>query len=244
VIDNALEFMREEHLVEKARAGDREAFGELVRRHRAKAVGWAKSISQDSELAEDIVQDALVRAFLHVGTISDVIRFQARFRRIVQNQANLRLRRGGPYGKERPFASMVEDTTSASSANTFWGGTDWFDIDSVLFHFSRSMKARQSFENPEARIVRLELIEGIRALLGCLSKHERDVFEAHFFRQLPPSEIASLLGTSTSNVYTLLSRSRTKVRKERIQIYFKNVAAAMVRNDQTTRRVLARPFDF
>ncbi|MCD9022632.1 RNA polymerase sigma factor [Cohnella silvisoli] len=239
--DDPLEWTREEQLVEKARAGDREAFGELVRHHRAKALGWAVSISRDTEVAEDIVQDALVRAFLHVGTISDVFRFRSWFRRIVQNQANYRLRRGGPYGKERPFTSMEEGTTSTDSSS--WGDTDWFDIDSILFHFSKSLKARQSDENPEARIVRLEFIQGIRSLLGCLSKHERGVFEAHFFRQLPPSEIASVLGTTTANVYTLLSRSRSKVRKERIQIYFKDVAAAMVRDGQPTRRILARPFE-
>jgi RNA polymerase sigma factor (sigma-70 family) len=239
---DSLEWAREEQLVEKARAGDREAFGELVRRHRAKALGWASAISRDTEMAEDIVQDALIRAFLHVGTLSDAFRFQSWFRRIVQNQANARLRRGGPYGKERPFTSMEEQAAPADAS--YWSGTDWCDIDSILFHFSGSLKARQSDANPEALILRLELIGGIRSLLGCLSKQERSVFEAHFFRQLPPSEIASLLGTTTTNVYTMLSRSRSKVRKERIQVHFRGVADAMSRNGCTTRRILTRPFDF
>ena len=52
--------------------GNREAFGELVRRHRGKALGWATTLSRDITLAEDIVQDALIRAFLHVGELADV----------------------------------------------------------------------------------------------------------------------------------------------------------------------------
>ena len=33
-------------LCEQARLGNREAFGELVRRHRGKALGWATTLSE------------------------------------------------------------------------------------------------------------------------------------------------------------------------------------------------------
>jgi RNA polymerase sigma factor (sigma-70 family) len=236
------EWTSEAQLVEQARSGNREAFGELVRRHRGKALGWATTLSRDITLAEDIVQDALIRAFLHVGNLADVSRFQPWFRRIVQNQAHHRLRRGGPFGKERPFTSM--EVHSASSSSSTWDSADWHDIDSVLFHFSQSLKARHSDDDPEAKIVRLEIVDGIRSLLGCLSKHERNVFEAHFFRQLPPGEIALLFGTSTANVYTLVSRSRSKVQKERIRVYFRDVSKTLIQQGQPTRRILQRPFDF
>lgn len=66
---------QERELVERARFGDQEAFGELVRRHRAKALGLAGSLTKDMYLAEDIVQEALIRAFLHLGTLTDSNRF-------------------------------------------------------------------------------------------------------------------------------------------------------------------------
>ncbi|AFC28221.1 ECF subfamily RNA polymerase sigma-24 subunit [Paenibacillus mucilaginosus 3016] len=47
----------EKELVERARSGDREAFGELVRMHRARALGWAGSLTRDAHMAEDIVDD-------------------------------------------------------------------------------------------------------------------------------------------------------------------------------------------
>ncbi|WP_199616138.1 RNA polymerase sigma factor [Paenibacillus alkalitolerans] len=236
------EWTKEEQLVEQARAGDREAFNELVRRHRAKAFGWASAISRDTAMAEDIVQEALISAFLHIGKLSEISRFHSWFHRIVQNQAYRRLRRGGPYGRERPFTSIEEETSTIGFSS--WNNTDWSDIDSILFHFSESLKTRQSDEDPETRVVRYELVESIRSLMQCLSKNERNVFEAHFFRQLPPAEIAVLFGTSTSNVYTLLSRSRSKVKKERIQVYFRGVAKQMAQDGKTTKRILKRPFDF
>jgi RNA polymerase sigma factor (sigma-70 family) len=236
------EWTKEEQIVEQARAGDREAFSELVRRHRAKAFGWASAISRDTAIAEDIVQEALISAFLHIGKLSEISRFQSWFHRIVQNQAYRRMRRGGPYSRERPFTSIEEETSSNGFSP--WNNTDWSDIDSILFHFSESLKARHSDEAPEARVVRYELVESIRSLMKCLTKNERNVFEAHFFRQLPPAEVAVLFGTSTSNVYTLLSRSRSKVQKERIQVYFRSVANQMAQDGKSTRHILTRPFDF
>jgi hypothetical protein len=40
--------MEDFKLVERARAGSREAFDELVYRHRAKAYGWAQQVMHDS----------------------------------------------------------------------------------------------------------------------------------------------------------------------------------------------------
>lgn len=88
-------------LVERARSGDQEAFSELVRTHRAKAYGWANKITRDAYLAEDIVQDALIRAFLHLGALADTSRFLPWLQTIVRNQAYMKLRRGG----RSPFLS-------------------------------------------------------------------------------------------------------------------------------------------
>ncbi len=94
-------------LVARAREGDPDAFGELVRRHRARAIGVAKTLTQDPHMAEDIVQEALVKAFLKLGTLVDEGRFAPWLSRIVRNEAYMKLRRGGPHGKERPFAAWT-----------------------------------------------------------------------------------------------------------------------------------------
>lgn len=209
-------------LVERARKGDQDAFSELVRRHRAQAFGWANSITRDAYLAEDIVQEALIRAFLHLGNLIDTGRFLPWLNRIIRNQAYMKLRRGGPYGKERPFTALGSANgwmgTEGSRAEDA-GADDWSDVDRILFRLSRSAaeEAKQSAD-PEKGLLRCELLQNLRDLLHCLSDRERQIFEAHFFGELSPAEIAEMFGTSTSNVYNLLSRSRGKVQKERIRV--------------------------
>lgn len=203
----------EEELVEKARTGDPDAFGELVRRHRAKAFGIAHSLTQDHHLAEDVVQDALVRAFLHLGTLIDAARFSPWLAKIIRNEAYMKVRRGGPHGKERPF-------TSLEGTSPEFGADDWHDIDRVLFQLSRSAldSARQAYD-PAAALLRKELVDGIRSLLHCLSPREKRIFEAYFFEQLPPQDIAALLNTAVANVYNSISRARSKMQQERIRVH-------------------------
>ncbi|WP_188177442.1 RNA polymerase sigma factor [Paenibacillus sedimenti] len=203
----------EEELVEKARIGDPDAFGELVRRHRAKAFGIAHSLTQDHHLAEDVVQDALVRAFLHLGTLIDAARFSPWLAKIIRNEAYMKIRRGGPHGKERPFTSL-EGTSPEIGAD------DWHDIDRVLFQLSRSAldSARQAHD-PSAALLRKELVDGIRSMLHCLSPREKRIFEAYFFEQLPPQDIAALLNTAVANVYNSISRARSKMHQERIRVH-------------------------
>lgn len=207
-------------LVERARSGDQEAFSELVRMHRAQAYGWANTIARDAYLAEDIVQDALIRAFLHLGTLADANRFLPWLQTIVRNQAYMKLRRGGPFAKEQPFAGF---NSESGYFDVGYGGDqdsmDWGDIDRILFKMSRSAaEEAQQGNDPAKGMLRKELMEHLRSLLHCLSRRERQIFEAHFFRELPPEEIAQLFDTTKANVYNLLSRSRTKVQKERIRV--------------------------
>ncbi|WP_405449053.1 RNA polymerase sigma factor [Paenibacillus sp. HJGM_3] len=234
----SVELAPEHELVERARSGDQQAFGELVRRHRAKALGWASSIAQDAYLAEDIVQDALISAFLHLGTLMSTSRFMPWLKQIVRNQAHMRLRRGrGPNGREQTFTT-VEENSSVS-----WDQVDMRNIDSILFHLSKSVLERGREQDPSVVVVRREMIESIRSLLQCLSQKERAVFEAHFFRQLSIHEIADLFHTSSSNIYNFLSRSRKKVQKERIRIYFVDFAKRRVEQKLPTKKILAIPFE-
>lgn len=211
---------QDQELVERARSGDREAFSELVRTHRDKAYGWANQIAGDAHLAEDIVQDALIRAFLHLGTLVDTSRFLPWLQRIIRNQAYMKLRRGGQYRKEKPFTSFgAEGTVADAQIRSEEHAMNWGDIDQILFRLSRSAaEEAETSGDPVKSLLRQELMDNLRSLLNCLSTRERQIFEAHFFGELSPTEIAELFATTTSNVYNLLSRSRAKVQKERIRV--------------------------
>lgn len=200
-------------LVERAQQGDTEAFGELIEQHRSKARGWAECMIGDPHMADDVVQDALIRAFMHLGSLADTSRFLPWFHRIVRNQANMRLRRGGPHRKERPFASM-----GAASVNDGIQ-VDWEDLDSILHHLARTAtEAAGRDQDPAESLLRKEMYETIHALLHCLTPKEQGIFKAYFFRQLSPEEIASMYRMATGSVYTYIHRSRQKLRKEHIRV--------------------------
>jgi RNA polymerase sigma factor (sigma-70 family) len=199
-------------LVERAQQGDTEAFGELIEQHRSKACGWAERMTGDPHMADDVVQDALIRAFLHLGSLADTSRFLPWFYRIVRNQANMRLRRGGPHRKERPFASLGATETDGDRV-------DWEDLDSILYHLARTAAdAAVRDQDPAESLLRKEMYETIHALLHCLTPKERGIFKAYFFRQLSPEEISSMYRMTTGSIYTYIHRSRQKLRKEHIRV--------------------------
>src|SRR5207253_397581 len=61
------ELAAEGRLVELARAGDDEAFAELVRIGAPAALGAARRITRDAALAEDAAQEAFIRAHRALG---------------------------------------------------------------------------------------------------------------------------------------------------------------------------------
>jgi RNA polymerase sigma-70 factor (ECF subfamily) len=70
-------------LVDRARHGDREAFGVLADGVVDRLYGIARLILRDAELAEDATQEALVRAWRDLPSLRDVERFDAWTYRLV-----------------------------------------------------------------------------------------------------------------------------------------------------------------
>ncbi|WP_102028795.1 RNA polymerase sigma factor [Salirhabdus sp. Marseille-P4669] len=231
-----IEEMNDETLLNVARTGNQEAFGELVRRYRGKALGWANTLARDNEMAEDIVQEALIKAFLHMGNLIDVSRFTPWFKKIVQNQALMKLRSHHPNKNEQLFSHL--ETRNQENKTV-----DVYDVFDIIHHFTQNVSRgiQSSYGNPEALVLKKETLEGIRDLLYCLSKREREVFEAYFFQEITPSEIANLLNVSVGNVYTTISRLRIKLRRERTQIYISGYIKRQIDKGMTTRKVLDKP---
>lgn len=208
-----LELLEDSALVRRAQAGDREAFGELIRRHRRQMYGYAQKLTQEPYLAEDIVQDALVKAFLHLGTLVDVARFLPWLHRIVRNQAYSRLR-SSPLMREKPFSALQRSEEGEDSE-----AADWSNMDHILHRISQSLSKQASVAaSPEEHLMRRQLHEMIASMLSCLNRRERQIFESHFFDHLSPQEISRLFSLSSANVYQIISRSRKKVAQNRIRI--------------------------
>src|SRR5271167_5051905 len=83
----------ESALVAKAQAGDLQAFTGLVNRYERKIYRLAKHITQNDEDAEDVLQDAFLKAYEHLDTFKGDSKFYTWIVRIAVNEALMRLRK-------------------------------------------------------------------------------------------------------------------------------------------------------
>jgi len=88
-------------LVDRARQGDEEAFGALVRAVGDRCIFVAHRILRDADLAEDAVQVALVQVWRELPALRDLERFEAWLHRILVNACYAEARRN------RRFAANV-----------------------------------------------------------------------------------------------------------------------------------------
>ncbi|TMV52000.1 RNA polymerase sigma factor [Paenibacillus mesophilus] len=229
---SAIEAGDDAALVAMARAGDPEAFGELVLRHRAKVYGWAHAIVRDPHLAEDVVQEATMKSFLRLGTLVDMRRFLPWLRRIVHNQALRSMRNGGGrFGKEQPMSAFAqpEPREGAYGSENAWPA------------MTPSAIAASREYDPCALLLRREVLETIEAMCRRLKPAERKIFEAHVVQELTAREIAELLQMSTASVYMSLSRSRKKLREEQLRARLSPYGGKEMAMTSSKRVVLAKP---
>lgn len=203
--------LSDEELVVQARSGNSDAFNQLMERHRRQALHWARKIADDPHLAEDIVQEGLISAFSYIGSLEQIEKFVPWFRRIITNQALMQVRRGGPYAKERPFSSYV-------GKRDVYEGKEFQQIEFILGTLAKhATKELEQNGDPSREILRIDTYNMLREMLQSLSPREREVFEAHFFKHYSPQEIAAIYSTSSSNIYTILSRTRKKFSQARYE---------------------------
>jgi DNA-directed RNA polymerase specialized sigma24 family protein len=72
----------EDKLVAATRAGDRDAFGELVERHFGRVFRTTRRITRHREDAEDVVQESLANTFVHLESFTGASRFSTWLTRI------------------------------------------------------------------------------------------------------------------------------------------------------------------
>ncbi len=80
-------------LVEAAQAGDSEAYDALIERFQPMAYALAHRALGDHHLAQDVVQEAAIEAFMHLSQLKEPDAFPGWFRQIVFRQCTRALRR-------------------------------------------------------------------------------------------------------------------------------------------------------
>jgi RNA polymerase sigma-70 factor, ECF subfamily len=82
-----------DELVERARDGDREAFGALIQLTSDRMYAIATRILRDADVAEDALQNALITAWKSLPTLRDPARFEAWLRRLLVHACYAEARR-------------------------------------------------------------------------------------------------------------------------------------------------------
>jgi len=110
-----------------AAAGERRAFGELVRRHGSAVRGLLRRMGAQAAEADDVAQDALLAAFERITEFRGEGTFAGWVKRIAARQYLRRLQR------EKRVTALATEGTSEEEADTGAGDADHrIDLDEAL----------------------------------------------------------------------------------------------------------------
>jgi RNA polymerase sigma-70 factor, ECF subfamily len=108
--------LSDEEIVARVRAGEAQLFELIMRRHNQRIYRTARAILRDDAEAEDVMQDAYVRAYAHLHEFEGRAHFSTWLTRIAVHEALARLRRGRRF---QPIDAQTEETLSMPTALRF-----------------------------------------------------------------------------------------------------------------------------
>jgi RNA polymerase sigma-70 factor (ECF subfamily) len=181
----------DEALVAAAKLGDHPAFLELWTRHSTRVFKTAYGITERREDAEDAIQDAWMKAYLHLNTFDGRAKFVTWLTRIAINSSLTILRRR----RSHPETSM--EITDGDT----WQRWDIAD----------------QAKNGEELYARHERVERLKRAICCLRPTLRIVVEIRQSDDRSLQEVAELAGLSIAATKSRLSRARKILRKALIQ---------------------------
>lgn len=169
-------------LIAAALRGDRLAFEGLVWRYQDRLYASMLQVTSSPEEAEDVVQDAFVRAFLKLDTFQNNSQFFTWLYRIAFNSALSRMRRR-------------KGVTSLDQAREDVGKEP---VDQI--------------GGPDERMMRDERVQMVQVALHRLSDDHRSILVLREMEDHPYELIAEILQISIGTVRSRLSRARTQLR--------------------------------
>ncbi len=180
----------EKALVGRAKAGDEDAFRQLVERHGHGLFRLAWRLTGNRENAEDIVQEAFLKAYRALHRFDERSRFSTWLHRIAANSALDLLRRQQRHAEHR-VGDGADD-----------GGSDPFD-------------ACESVEPGPMRLaLSAEIDRRVAQSLARLTPLERTAFVLRHFEQQSIAEIGRTLGSRTNATKQAVFRAVRKLRQE------------------------------
>ncbi len=186
-------------LVQQAKEGNLQAFGELVQRHERKIFRLTQHITGNREDAEDALQETFLKAFSRLSQFQGESQFYTWLVRIAVNESLMKLRRR----KARATVSLDEpiqtDGDFLPREHAAWG------------------------PNPEQKYQQQELREILDRAVQSLPPLFRAVFVLRDLEELSTDETAQLLQLSVPAVKSRLLRARLQLR-EKLSKHFRRGA--------------------
>ena len=178
-------------LVREAQRGNRAAFEELVRHYDQAVLRLAMHLTGSEHEAQDIYQEAFLKAYKSMGSFRFECSFYTWIYRIVTNLCLDHLRKRQVRKEDAPVAVDAE-------------GQTYDMLDQVA-------DARAG-ANPEHDLMSRELGNRIGQALGKLSPRERMVFELKHFHGLKLRTVGEILNTTEDTAKNTLFRATQKLR--------------------------------
>jgi RNA polymerase sigma-70 factor, ECF subfamily len=181
-------------LVKAARTGRLGAFEQLVKKHQRQANAVAFRLLNDREDALEIVQDAFLKAYENLGTLSEPARFGPWLMRIVSN-LSLNRRRERALRKHASLDAGNEDDER-----------DFQPVDPTAMTPADELTTKETRELLDKAINELPPLQKQALVMFCIAK-------------LPQKEIAQTLGCSVEAVKWHVFTARKKL-KDKLKAYF------------------------
>jgi RNA polymerase sigma-70 factor (ECF subfamily) len=187
----------EAELVEQSRQGDGNAFATLVNQYDRNIYRLALNITHNQQDAEDVLQDAFLKAYTNLHRFQGNSRFYTWLVRIAVNEALMKLR------KRRGDRSVSLDEPIATDDDRFMPREieDWAD-------------------DPEKLYAKTELQQILNGAIESLEPQFRTVVVLRDVESLSTEETAEILELSVPAVKSRLLRGRLKLR-EKLNKYFR-----------------------
>jgi RNA polymerase sigma-70 factor (ECF subfamily) len=176
----------DEQVVERVLAGETALFEILMRRHNQRLYRVARAILRDDTEAEDVMQDAYVRAYQHLDQFAGRAKFSTWLTRIAVHEALARSHRRSRFEA----------------------------IDDPDFHGDSMPSLQSSAPNPEQRASTAELNGLLESAIMTLPETYRTVLVMRDVEEMNTAETAACLNLTEENVKVRLHRARALLRRE------------------------------
>ncbi len=179
----------ESHLIRCVIEGNAEAFYELVRTYERAVFLTALSIVKNDADAEEVAQEAVLKAFKGLSRFRQEAKFSTWLIKITINEARMKLRKN----RHHLYESMDEGQQNDECDYIPKDFADWREI-------------------PSEALEQRELREALTKALESLPEKYRTVLILRDVQHLSINETAKALGLTKANVKTRLSRARLQMR--------------------------------